>query len=400
MSDPVSPSRRRPPTIDLTAEEVETERAQPSGEAPGTSQKSARWNFAGAIAPQAIAALAGAIVAAAIIAALWATGIIPPSHAPEPQRAEKPAPDVSAQLNKIESELQKRAAAPDPALISRLASLEAQTKTLADSLAGLNKRLDDIAVAAKSAGERADAASAAAKGAGERADAASAAAKQTAQTAQTAAQSAVQRSDLDALQSRVAALERQITAFGNAAAQQRPASTDDRAARNALAAAALRDAVERGAPYQTELAAVKALGTPQAAIAPLEPFAANGVPSAADLAHELAQLTPSLQQASGTPPAKTSFLARLEDNAKNLVRVTPIDAPVGDEPVAVIARLNVDAAHADLAAALADIGRLPQAAQTLAAPWVQKVNARNTALAAARRIAADALAGLGQSNSK
>jgi len=385
-SEPDSPSRRRPPTIDLTAQEVKPEAARSSAGAEGAaSQKSARWNFRGAIAPQAIAALVGAIAAAAIIAALWAAGIIPPSRTPETQQAQKPAPDVSAQLNKIESELAKRAPAPDPALISRLAALEAQTKTLGDSIAALNKRLDDIAVAAKSAGERADAATAAAS--------------KTAQSAQSAAQSAVARSDLEALQNRIAALERQITAFGNAAAQQRPASTDDRAARAALAAAALRDAVERGAPFATELAAVKALGTPQAVIAPLEPFAANGVPSAADLAHELAQLMPSLQQVSGTPPAKTSFLARLEDNAKNLVRVTPIDAPAGNDAAAVIARLNLDAAHADLTAALADIARLPQAAQTLAAPWVQKVNARNAAIAAARRIAADAVAGLGKANS-
>src|ERR1051326_1727332 len=385
MSEPDSPSRRRPPTIDLTAQEVKPEvkpeQARSSTDTAGTaSQKSARWNFGGPIALP-IAALAGAVVTVAIIAALWAAGIIPPSRAPEPQRAEKPAPDVSAQLNKIESELQKRAAAPDPALLARLATLEAQTKTLGDSIAALNKRLDDIAVAAKSA------------------DAASAAAKQTAQNAQAAAQSAIARSDLDARQTRIAALERQITAVGNAAAQQRPASTDDRAARVALATAALRDAVERGAPFATELAAVKALGTSQSAIAPLEPYAASGVPSAADLAHELAQLMPALQHASGTPPAKTSFLARLEDNAKNLVRVTPIDAPVGDDPAAVIARLNIDAAHTDLAAALADIARLPQAAQTLAAPWVQKVNARNAAIAASRRIAADALAGLGKADS-
>jgi hypothetical protein len=385
MSDSDSPSRRRPPTIDLTAQEVKT------GEAAGSNkgereaaQKSARRPFAGAIVLPAIAALAGAVVTAVVVAALWMAGIIPSRDSLAPPRADKTAPDITEQLNKIERQLQTRAPAPDPALIARLAALEAQTKTLGDSMAALNRRLDDIAVAAKSAGERADAASAAAK--------------QTAQSAQAAAQSAVQRSDLEALQNRIAALERQISALGNATAQ-RPPGTNDHAARAALAAAALRATVERGAPYQAELAAVKALGTPQAATAPLEPFAASGIASAADLAHELAQLTPSLQRAAGAPAAKTSFLARLEDNAKNLVHVTPIDAPAGDAPSAVIARLNADAAHADLAAALADLARLPQAAQTLAAPWVQKVNTRNTALAAARRIAADALAALGKADS-
>ncbi len=383
MSEPDSPSRRRPPTIDLTAQEIETERSPPSGDRErATAQKSARWNFfAGRLAPPAIAAGAGALVTAAIIAVLWGAGIIP-SRSFETAGAEKTAPGISQQLDKIESELQTRA--PDPALISRLAALEAQTKTLGDSLAALNRRLDDVAVAAKTASERADAASAAAKA--------------TTQSAQTAAQSAVQRSDLDALASRIAALNREITALGNAAAQ-RTAGTDDRAARAALAAQALRAAVESGAPYPAALAAVKSLGVPQADVAPLEPSAASGVPSAADLGRELAQLTPSLQKsASGAPPADASFLARLADNAKNLVRVTPVDAPPGDEPAALIARLNIDAAHADIAAALADIARLPQPLQKMAAPWLQKANARNAAIAAARRIAANALAGLGKSD--
>jgi hypothetical protein len=402
MSDPENPSRRRPPTINLTAQEVETEQARPPGDGePGTARKSARWNFVGLTMSQAIAATAGAVVAAAVIAILWSAGVIPPRSSVAPPQSVQAAPDVSAQLNKIESQLQTRtpAPAPDPAMISRLAALEAQTKTLGDSLAALNRRLDDIAVAAKTAGERADAASAAAKSAGARADSASAAAKQTAQSAQNAAQSAVQRSDLDALSNRIAALDQKITTLGNATAQ-RPTSTADQAARAALAAEALRAAVERGAPYQAELAAVKALGASEADVTPLESFAASGIPSAADLGRELAQLTPSLQHASGAPPAKTSFLARLEDNAKNLVHVTPVDAPPGNDPSSIITRLDIAAAHADIAAALADIGHLPQPLQNLAAPWVQRAKARDAAIAAAHRIAADALASLGKSDSQ
>jgi hypothetical protein len=414
MSDPDNPSRRRPPTIDLTAQEVETEAAGPSDGGPGPAQKSTRRNFAGPTVSQAIATGAGAVIAAAIIAGLWGAGIIPSRDSAASPQAVQATPDVSAQLNKIESALQARPPAPDPALTSKLAAIEAQTKTLGDSLAALNRRLDDVAVAAKSAGERADAASAAAKSASEhadaaaaaaksagaRADSASAAAKQTAQSAQTTAQSAVQRSDLDALSNRIAALDQKITALGNATAQQ-PASTDDRAARAALAAQALRSAVERGAPYQAELGAVKALGTPQADVAPLEPFATSGVPSAADLGRELAQLTPSLQHATGAPTGNASLLSRLEDNARNLVHVTPVDAPPpGDDPTSIIARLNIDAAHADMTAALADIARLPQPLQTQAAPWVQKAKARDAAIAAARHIAANAIAGLGQSDSQ
>jgi hypothetical protein len=256
---------------------------------------------------------------------------------------------------------------------------------LSDSLAAVNQRLDSIAAAAQGAREHADEAAAAAKGASEHADEVAAAAK-------GASRDAVQPSDLDALASRIAALERSIKSLSETA--RRAAPTHDRAARGAVATEALRAAVERGAPFTAELAAVKSFGADRGLVAELEPFAATGIPSAGDLGRELSQLTNSLRQASGSKPADASFLGRLEDNARNLVRVTPINAPPGNEPAAVISRLDADAQHADIAAALADVARLPPAARAVAEPWVQKVNARNAAIAASRRIAAGALAAL------
>ena len=92
----------------------------------------------------------------------------------------------------------------------------------------------------------------------------------------------------------------------------------------------------------------------------------------------------------------STFLDRLEANAQHLVRITPVDAPAGNDPSAVIARIEVDAEHADIAAALTDIAALPEAAKPLAADWVEKAKARDAAIAASRQIAADALAALGK----
>ena len=61
-------------------------------------------------------------------------------------------------------------------------------------------------------------------------------------------------------------------------------------------------------------------------------------------------------------------------------------------------RIDVDAAHADIAAALADIAKLPDAAKPLAAARVDKAQARNAAIAAGRKLAADALAALSKPN--
>ena len=65
-----------------------------------------------------------------------------------------------------------------------------------------------------------------------------------------------------------------------------------------------------------------------------------------------------------------------------------------------IARINAAAARGDVAAALADIAKLPDASRALADGWVKKAQAREAAIAASQRIAADALAALGKPGSQ
>ena len=141
---------------------------------------------------------------------------------------------------------------------------------------------------------------------------------------------------------------------------------------------------------------MKSLGVEDAVLAPLVPFAAEGVPSAAALAREFTTLLPSLSQASETPSQYTSITGRLEAYARNFVRITPVDAPLPRDESSVIARINNDVARGDFAAALIGTALLPERARSAAQSWVKKVEAREAALAASRRIAADALAALGK----
>jgi hypothetical protein len=284
---------------------------------------------------------------------------------------------IAARLDKIEHAIQ--APRPEAALGSRLTAAEAQGKSLGDSLAALTRRIDDIATASQSAAKQADAATAAAD---------------AAKSATTiAAQKGAQRSDLDALASRIAALESAGKALADSEARQ-ASSADDKPARLAIAAEGLRAAVERGAPFQAELSAAQSLGADHDAAAPLEPFAASGVPSAAALGHDLAALTPALERAADRPPGDATFLGRLEANAQKLVRVTPLEAPAGSDPSAIVARIAIDAARADIANALVDIAALPDGAKPLTADWVRKALARDAAIMASRKIAADAVAAL------
>ena len=351
----------------------------------------------GRLKTYAVRAIVGAVAVAAIVAGLWAAGFVPsrpvaappPAAAPETSAATQPAPsnaaDLAARLDKLERIIQ--AQRNQPSAPDRVAAAQTQTKALSDSLSALSRRVDDIAATSQSAAKTADAARAAAEAAKSASANASQNASQVANEAvskaaseaasqaasqvatQVASQASGQKSDLDALAGRIAALENALKALSENAAH--PAEgANDQAARLTIAAEALRAAVERGAPYQAELAAVQSLGVAHDVTAPLEPFAAAGVPTPAALAHELAALTPDLRRAAETSSGGSTFLERLEAHAQHLVSITPVNAPAGNEPSAVIARIEGDAEHADIAAALTDIAALPEAAKPLAADWV------------------------------
>src|SRR5665647_701560 len=94
-------------------------------------------------------------------------------------------------------------------------------------------------------------------------------------------------------------------------------------------------------------------------------------------------------KASGAQAPAGGFLERLQANAGKLVRIRPVDAPPGDDPAAVLACVEIAAAHADIAAALSDLGKLSIATRAPAQDWINKADARQAALAAARQFAAE-----------
>ena len=425
MSEADNTSRRRPPTIDLTAKEVESASpdsnsktdAAASTDAPEAAPGESAGSSSSRTAPYAIGIVIGAAGVAAIAAALWFAGLASVRETAVPQNTEaSPSPgsttaastaaatspqavatdEISARLDRIQQALQGPPRT-DAALAGRITAVEAQGKASNDSLAGLTRRVDEIAAAAQTALAQAKTAAAAA-------DTAKETAQNAVQNAKSSTQTAAQRSDIEALESRVAALQNAVKSLDADTAQRASSSTaGDRAMRLAIAAEALRAAVERGAPFQAEFAAVKVLGADPKAIAELEPFAAQGLTSTAELGHELAALTPAIQRAMEPEPSNNSILARLESHAQRLVRITPAAtsaAPVGDGPAALIARLNADAARGDIDAALAEIAKLPDEARAPAQAWANKAGARRTALAESRHIAAQALAAMAKPESQ
>jgi hypothetical protein len=196
------------------------------------------------------------------------------------------------------------------------------------------------------------------------------------------------------LSERIAGLEKANRALVEQQSKTAAITNSDRAARLALAAAALRAAVERGDPLGAELAAVKPLVSDPASIAPMEQFAVSGVPSAATLGRELIQLLPVMQRAAGTVSRDGGLLDRLQANAERLVRIRPVEEVPGEHANAVLSRIEVKAAHADIGGVLAELAKLQPSVRAPALAWIARAEARNKAVEASRRLAADAMTAL------
>jgi hypothetical protein len=411
--------KRTAPTIDLSATEVSSalngntppaenatqSQPEPTPQAPPPEQPQMKSGaperrlsagiYAGAIA----SGLAGAALVTAVFAALWYASLLPmrsvqsndaeiaalQKQVQELRNRPAPAADSRAidvlrqRVDKIQHDIAKLPP-DDKTVAERLATADSAMKSLGVALAALTKRSDDIAAKANQAEQNATAAE---KAVSELRDNVKNAAL---------ASSVLDPAQLADVQKRIAGLEQSVTTVREQIAKE-VAKTPaiDSAARLALSAASLRNAVESGAPYKLELAQVKSLGADAKALVPLEAFAASGVPSKAVLAQQLTALIPAMLKGSGAQKPPAGFLERLQANAGNLIHIRPMVAPAGDARADVLARIEVAAAHADIGSALANLGRLAASARAPAQAWIAKAKARQVALAAVRAFAADAV---------
>jgi hypothetical protein len=257
--------------------------------------------------------------------------------------------DVAVRLGKLESAVgAPRAPATDPVLQSRLTAADNAAKATAENVTGLTHRLDSLEATLRDT-----------------------------------------NSQIQQLAASTAELQAKMRETGAGA---------DRPVRLAVAASALRGAVERGEPYATELAIVKPLAADTAAVGALEPFAASGVPSPAALGQELAAIVRPVLNAPAEAPRDGTFLEKLQANAGKLIHSRPIGEAVGEDRGAVLARIEQRATQADLSGAQAELAKLPADAREPIRDqlqvWIAKVDTRNKALDASRRIAADAVTAL------
>lgn len=375
--------KRAPPTIELEASEVSGEtRSAGGGEPPGSGSGAGPWSGSGTgpesvpgqpppkpvserpsapVSPWVIAVLSGAVAASLVIGVGWMLGwpAVPATPAP-PQVSAAAVDDLAARIAGLETKTSKPAApSPDPAA-ARLDALEKSLASLRGELTGLRGQSEKLAAAVNDV--------------------------------RSAPRETGSPLDLSAVNERIAQLERATRAQNSEIAQESAKPVDDLPLRRIVAAALLDVLVRVGDPYTAALAAARSLTDNADMLKPLDGFAEKGMPNPAMLCRQLLTLVPKLSPPAAENPT-AGLVDRLQAGAAKLVRIERTDG-VGNDRGAVVARVTAAALRNEYAEARRELSTLEPADRAAAQAWIDKADARDAALAASRKFAADAMATL------
>jgi len=381
--------KREPPTIELEATEVssETPKAEsgaqadqePSGPSPAPASEPISRPVSKPVSPWAIAPISGAVAATLVIAVGWVLGW-PAVQAPTPvpQLNAAAIDDLTVRIAGLETKTGKPAT--DPAAAARIEAMEKSLAALRGEITTTRAQADKLAAVVND-------------------------------VKSTPRDGAAPAIDLAAVNERIARLENAARTQDTEIAQQgakiadikvadaKPADAkpaDDAPLRRLVAAALLDVLVRIGDPYVAALNATKSLADNADTLKPLEGFAASGVPNVNALCRDLLTIVPKL-----SPPPDNAATAgggivdRLQAGAAKLVRIQRADA-VGDDRGSIVARVTAAALRNDLADARRELNSLQPSDRAAAQAWLDKADARDAALAASRKFAADAMAALAQ----
>lgn len=199
--------------------------------------------------------------------------------------------------------------------------------------------------------------------------------------------------DLAPINEKLAALEQQVRAAGEAAEgqQNRLAALDQSLATVsgkveeqadqpkialAIAASALKSALERGAPFSAELETFAAISPDAPQLDALRALAEKGVATRSEIAAQVGAAADAMVAADGPVDENAGFVQRLMSSAESLVKVRPIGAVEGAGVPETVARLEAAVNQNDYAKALAEYETLPEPVKAAGAEFAAALKAR------------------------
>ncbi|HEY8380776.1 MAG TPA: hypothetical protein VIL09_01375 [Microvirga sp.] len=271
----------------------------------------------------------------------------------------QPSPDLTNRLAALETQLRDRNQAPTPAvteLTNRVAGLETQLRgqgqAATTAAQGQERRLGELDQRLAALDQR-----------------------------------------LGSLDQRVGSLDQRVGAVTRQVAEGGSEAT--RAGTRVVLVDRLANALREGAPYGEVLAGLRRFTPDAARLQPLEPFAGGGAPTAAALAQSFEPVGERILRESR--PADESWTDRLLRMADRVVTVRAVNEPGGTGVPGLVTRIEQALARGAFADAAAAFDALPEPSRRVGEGWGRTLKQRAAAEAAARAVAAEAVASLNQS---
>ena len=168
---------------------------------------------------------------------------------------------------------------------------------------------------------------------------------------------------------------------------------ESRAAPLAVVAGAISRALNDGRPFGPELDALRAMGIEDAALGPLPVLAGPGAPTAETLRDRWADIQTKVLTAA-EPKTGDSVLDRFAAGARTLVQVRQVGTTSGDAPSAASSRIGPALDRGDIADALGEWAKLPEASRTASQGWADAARSRLEADASVQALMVRAIAAL------
>lgn len=265
-------------------------------------------------------------------------------------------------------------------LDARIKTVETQVGTLGQGggagaeIAALNERIASLDAAVKSAGEAATAEDGRLATLNERIASLDAAVKSAGEAA-------------SAEDGKITALEQSVSSLASKVEAQ--ASQPKIAL--AIAASALKAAVDRGGAFAAELETFAAISPNAPELATLRAYAEKGVATRADIVAETDAAANAMIAAAKPVNPDAGIVERLVSSAESLVKVRPIGAVEGPGVPETVARMEVAVQQGDFAKALAEYEALPEPVKVAGADFAAKLKARQDVEALVNQIVAGAM---------
>jgi hypothetical protein len=177
---------------------------------------------------------------------------------------------------------------------------------------------------------------------------------------------------LGTIEKNLAALDQNVTALtGKVQAQ----ASQPKVAL-AIAASALKTAVEGAGPFASEVEIFAAVAPNAPELAELRALAAKGVPSRAEIAAEAPAAAAAMIDAARSVDGNAGVFERLLSSAKTLVKVRPVGPVEGTGVPETVARIEAAVKDGDLAKAVAEYETLPDGPKAAGRAFMEKVQAR------------------------